>query len=117
MAVRDPQVIKKTPGYAVYLWEQLEDTDTASALFVGDYDDITVYADGDFESAAVTLAMHGAPTDTSALYRALSDANTGSAIGMTADGIALISEACMYIKPVASGGSAGQDIDIYIVCK
>ena len=117
MATRKPQKVTKTPGYAVWKWEQLEDTDTAAPLFVGDYDDITVYADGDFESAAVTLAMHGAPVDDSNLYRALSDANSGSAIGMSDDGVALISESCIYIKPVASGGSAGQDIDIYIVCK
>lgn len=116
MAEIKPVFVSGSGKYKVWLWANVQDGDTCKALPVHEYDDITVYYDGDFENAGVTLVFQGAPVDSANYYRNLRDVDT-NVISATADGHKTILDLAAFIKPSTSGGSSTQDIDIYLIGK
>lgn len=69
---------------------------------------ITVQASGTF-GASAAIALHGSLDDTN--YVALND-RAGTAISLTAAGLASAGDAVKYIKPVLTDGDGSTDIDV-----
>lgn len=113
MAEIPVQRIDKSGKYAVYLWETVTAGDTCEALPVHDYDDITIYVTGTFDSASVGLS--GCPIK-AGTYAALRDMLTASDIAITSAGVGLVAEGAMFVKGVVTGGTT-VDLDIYVVAK
>lgn len=72
---------------------------------------ISAQVTGNFSGSA-SIALHGSVDGTN--YAALND-RSGSAIAVTAAGIANCGEAPLYIKPVLSSGDGSTDIDVSLL--
>lgn len=92
----------KGTTYQVFSWASVTETDTFKpiklerALFA-----YSMQVSGTFGGA--TVALHGSLDGTN--YAALTDAS-GSAIGLTAAGVASGGDLALWLKPVASGGTS-----------
>ena len=92
----------KAPKWQGYAWTAVTEADTCApvkiepAMFA-----YSVQAAGTFGGA--TVALHGSLDGTN--YVALKDAS-GTAIAMTAAGIASGGQLALYLKPAATGGSS-----------
>ena len=113
MAEIPVQRIDKSGKYAVYLWETITAGDTCEALPVHDFDDITIYVTGTFDSNTISLTGSATKTGT---YAALRDVLTAAAIGITEAGTGLVAEGALFVKPANTGGTT-IDIDVYLVAK
>ena len=113
MAEIPVQRIDKSGKYAVYLWETITAGDTCEPLPVHDFDDLTIYVTGTFDSN--TISLQGCATKTGT-YVALRDVLTAAAIAIDAAGAGLVAEGALFVKPVNTSGTT-IDIDVYLVAK
>jgi hypothetical protein len=101
-----------SPDYQVYNWDGVSEGDTFNAAqVVRTPYSVTMQATGTFGGA--TIELHGSVDGTN--YAALNDLS-GTAIGLTAAGIASIGDAVLYIKPVISGGTSS-DVDVHVIAR
>lgn len=110
MVAITPTKTEKAPRWLTTTWAGVAPGDTCvpvkvdQALFA-----YSVQASGTFGSA--TVALHGSLDGTN--YVALADAS-GTAIGLTAAGLASGGQLALYLKPVLSGGS-GSAVNITVM--
>lgn len=72
---------------------------------------IIMQVTGDFSGSAA-IALHGSVDGTN--YAALND-RSGSAISLTAAGLANVGDAPRYLKPVMTSGDGSADLDVTIL--
>lgn len=88
--------------HRVYSWASVTEADTFAPVKLDkSINAITIQASGTVGGA--TLALHGSLDGTN--YVALKDAD-GTAIALTAAGLASARDLVVYLKPVATGGSS-----------
>ena len=101
-------------GWDLYLWEGMGNADQGTVLPLKDRHpgELIVQAVGTWGGA--TLTIQGS-LDNSNFDLNINDLD-GTAISMTADAVASMREAPLYIRPNTAGGS-GTDIDVYILVR
>lgn len=100
------------PGLTTVTWETLTEADTAGAYFmVNGPKRGCVTVTGTFGGATVVLQGSNDGTN----WVTLTDL-AGSAISVSAAGIAEFSTACMYVRASAGSGT-GQDVDIIMALR
>jgi hypothetical protein len=115
MATITPTITYRPNGHAnsvLVVWEGLATGDDGAPVELPSWPDKTVQVLGNFNAASVTLTMQGS-LDGGTTYFSLTDPQ-GNAIAKTAAAAEVISESPKTIRPLASGGAAG-DIDIYLL--
>ncbi len=105
MATRAAKVTREGNGTVSVVWEQIEEADTAGAVFLPKAVQLSVQVIGTFDSA--TLAIQGSNDGTN--FAALP-----TAVSLTAAGLKLIAGPFKYYKPVTSGGGATSDLDVFL---
>lgn len=101
-------------SWRVYFWETVGQSDTPLPVKLDRTPySLMVQATGTFSGSAA-IAVHGSVDGTN--YVALDD-RQGTAISLTAAGIASIGEAPLWIKPVVSSGDGSTDVDVSILVR
>lgn len=116
MAVISAQKIHEGTDKVIWLWEAVTNADTCEPVNSHRFDDPTLYVFGTMASASV--ALHASPEVITAptLYSACT--SSGTAIALTTTGSNKVVDQCAnYFKPVPTGGTGTQDIDIYLVIR
>lgn len=85
--------------------------DVGSPFGAPAYSDKTVHVKGNFGTGG-TIVVEG--SNDGVTYKTLTDPQ-GNALSFTAEGIELISESPLYIRPRLSAGTSTIDIDVFIV--
>lgn len=102
MAVIAPTISTTTNGDMLATWTAVAETDTFASYDIRrSFKSLTALIGGTFGSA--TVVVQGSLDDTT--FAGLAD-GTGTAISVTAAAIKEVASNAIYIKPVASGGTA-----------
>lgn len=94
------------------LWEELGNGDDGAGIAVGNGEKVSVQAKGNFAGSAA-VSMEGS-NDGGSTWADLPDPYDGSAITLSAAGIASIPNPPGLIRPDINAGNGSTDIDVYL---
>lgn len=97
---------------AMYSWTITNTNDTGNGVQVPLYSDKTVQMVGTWGSTPGAISLKGSLDGTN--YEILTDAD-GNAITLTANGLVLVRENVLYIKPDKTTADASLDVDVTIM--
>ena len=103
----------------VWLWENVEDTDTCEPAYAHGLDDPTISAFGTFGATPLLVALHGTPETISTPTNYFVCTSSGTAISLGVTGaVKVVDQVAIAFKPVVTVGEAAvTDVDIYLVLK
>lgn len=115
MATINPTMARAGDDVIIFTWETLTAANAVGAPIPprwAEFADRTVQVLGTFDSA--TLVWQGSNNGVD--YLTLTDPQ-GNNISKTAAALETVTDNAAYQRPSTSGGGAGQDLDVIIVCR
>lgn len=98
----------------VWLWENVQLTDTMTPVNIAHRDDLSIFVHGTLSGGASIAFQGSAQTiDPPTLFASLSSGTATIAV-IIADTTNLVNEKAIWYKPVLTSGDGSTDIDIYL---
>jgi len=105
------QDVEGEPNSRMFLWETLTENDTGEEVELPEHADLCVQITGDFGGGSVTFEG----SNDGSTWAGLNDP-TGTAISLSAAGMAQVLEKPRFVRPGVPGGTS-VDVDVYLYAR